>query len=97
MSFVLNCSVFTCADFVLELASGGELYDLIRSFGKLPEPLAAHIAAELADVLSYIHARGIVHRDVKPENILISETVRMRATALHRLVLVFLTRSCAIS
>jgi serine/threonine protein kinase len=45
----------TCSsDFVLELAPGGELFDLIKRFGRMPEALVAHIGAELAGALAYM-------------------------------------------
>jgi serine/threonine protein kinase len=48
---------------------------LFVQFGRLPEPLAAHLAAELAQALSYMHEKGVWHRDVKTENILLSAEV----------------------
>ena len=57
---------------VMELVEGGELSGLIARDGPLPPKRAAAIAAEVADALEAAHARGIVHRDVKPGNILIA-------------------------
>ena len=57
---------------VLELVTGGELFDRIVAAGHFAEPAARRVAAQVLDALAYLHARGIAHRDLKPENILIS-------------------------
>jgi serine/threonine protein kinase len=68
---------------VLELVDGPDLASRLRD-GPLPEPEARLIGAQLADALSYVHAHGMVHRDVKPANILLGaddvtpESVRAR-------------------
>jgi serine/threonine protein kinase len=54
---------------VLQLASGGTLRDRLE-VGPMPPDRVAEIGATIADVLSYVHDQGIVHRDVKPENVL---------------------------
>lgn len=55
---------------VLELVDGHELGEVIAE-GPLPAAEAALIGAAIADALSYTHARGIMHRDVKPGNIIV--------------------------
>ena len=59
----------------LELVKGGELFDLISlDMGqKLEEKIARSIFKQILDGLSYMHATGIAHRDMKPENILLDD------------------------
>lgn len=57
---------------VLQLASGGTLRDRLDT-GDLTTDRVAEIGVGIADVLSYVHAEGIVHRDVKPANVLFDE------------------------
>ena len=56
---------------VMEFAPGQELFDMIITKGKFSEQEARLIVAQLVSALQYCHARDIVHRDVKPENILL--------------------------
>jgi len=66
--------------FILELVSGGELYDLIQRITVLPKPVARFFSAELITVLEYLHGKGILHRDLKPENILLTEDRHIKLT-----------------
>lgn len=56
---------------VMELVDGPTLGDHLRR-GPLTTTEAAHLAAELADALHVVHEAGIVHRDVKPSNVLLA-------------------------
>lgn len=57
---------------VTELAEGGDLFDRIVKQGKFPEREAQKVAAALVEALHYCHTHSIIHRDVKPENVLLS-------------------------
>jgi eukaryotic-like serine/threonine-protein kinase len=56
---------------VFEYVEGETLKQRIRRFGRLPVPEAVAYAIEIARALGIAHSRGIVHRDVKPQNVLI--------------------------
>lgn len=57
---------------VMEYLHGGSLGDLVRARGPLPWREAAAIGVELAGALESAHRAGLLHRDVKPENVLVS-------------------------
>merc|ERR1719181_726958 len=57
---------------VMELVTGGELFDRIVARGNYTEKDAASLMATLCDALAYLHEQAIVHRDLKPENLLYS-------------------------
>ncbi|XP_062227304.1 3-phosphoinositide-dependent protein kinase 2-like [Phragmites australis] len=56
----------------LESCEGGELFDQIIRKGRLSVDEARFYAAEIVDILEYLHSVGLIHRDVKPENLLLT-------------------------
>jgi hypothetical protein len=62
---------------VMELVEGETLAERLQH-GPLPTGRAAALGASLADALSYVHRRGVVHRDVKPGNVLLDADERAR-------------------
>ena len=65
---------------VLELVEGPDLDRLVRREGRLGLEQSLQLAIELADALGHAHARGLVHRDVKPSNVLLGPQGRARLT-----------------
>ncbi|XP_078497403.1 calcium/calmodulin-dependent protein kinase type 1G-like [Lissotriton helveticus] len=55
---------------VMQLVSGGELFDRILERGVYTEKDASDVIRQVLDAVKYLHDSGIVHRDLKPENLL---------------------------
>ncbi|KAJ9475643.1 putative serine/threonine-protein kinase [Pseudozyma hubeiensis] len=63
---------------VSELCAGGELYDYLVENQVLAEPEARRIFGQLCLAVAYVHSKGIVHRDLKLENILLDERCNVK-------------------
>ena len=63
---------------VLELCTGGELFDRIVNHDHYNEKMAAHAFAQMVEAIGHCHAHEIVHRDLKPENLLYADVVPAR-------------------
>ena len=59
---------------VMEYLPGGTLKDRITSKGALPARTAAAVALQIAEALQAAHEQGMIHRDIKPHNILITDS-----------------------
>lgn len=55
---------------IMELLTGGELFDSIVKKGNYSEKAAADVVNTIAVALKYLHEKGIVHRDLKPANLI---------------------------
>jgi serine/threonine protein kinase len=65
---------------VVELLRGPTLRQYVAKQGRLLPDVAALVALKLADALCAAHGRGIVHRDIKPDNVMIAEGGRLVLT-----------------
>jgi len=63
---------------VTELIDGLDLRKQVRRYGVLDDPLAAAVIAQAARGLAYAHDKGLVHRDVKPGNLLVTPDGRVK-------------------
>ena len=62
------------AYFVMALVTGGNLATLLTSEPRQPLDEVRRLLSEIADALAYAHLRGVIHRDIKPDNILLDES-----------------------
>jgi serine/threonine-protein kinase len=58
--------------YVMPYVDGESLRDRLVRVGELPVPEAVKLLCEIVDALSHAHSRGVVHRDIKPDNIMLS-------------------------
>ena len=61
---------------IMELMSGGELFDYVVQKGTLTEEEASRIVRKVTSALVYMHSKNVIHRDMKPENLLLAHIPR---------------------
>ncbi|XP_057746312.1 probable serine/threonine protein kinase IRE [Arachis stenosperma] len=74
---------FTCREnlyLVMEYLNGGDLYSLLRNLGCLDEDMARVYIAEVVLALEYLHTLNVIHRDLKPDNLLIGQDGHIKLT-----------------
>jgi len=65
---------------VMELIKGKTLKEIIEEEGRIPWKVAVDIAKQISSALEMAHKNGIVHRDIKPHNIIISDDFTVKVT-----------------
>ncbi|KAJ9539721.1 hypothetical protein OSB04_026227 [Centaurea solstitialis] len=74
---------FTCREnlyLVMEYLNGGDLFSLLKNLGCLEEDMARVYIAELVLALEYLHSMNVIHRDLKPDNLLIGQNGHIKLT-----------------
>ena len=65
----------------MEFCKGGDLSEFIRkNNGSISEKATSYIISQISSALSFLSRRGIFHRDIKPQNILLTDTDSLKPT-----------------
>eukprot|EP00484_Ammonia_sp_Unknown_P012962 CAMPEP_0197072040 /NCGR_PEP_ID=MMETSP1384-20130603/209895_1 /TAXON_ID=29189 /ORGANISM="Ammonia sp." /LENGTH=782 /DNA_ID=CAMNT_0042510853 /DNA_START=136 /DNA_END=2484 /DNA_ORIENTATION=- len=66
--------------FLLEVCLGGELFTILRKMRSFDEPTAKFYSACVVEAFNYMHDRDIIYRDLKPENLVLTDTGYLKVT-----------------
>lgn len=79
---IVHCFGGSCENqrryYAMELVEGGTLDDMLKKRGRLPWELVVEYAKQMCSALAYAHERGVVHRDVKPANFLLTTDGKLK-------------------
>jgi serine/threonine-protein kinase len=64
--------------FTMDLVEGPTLLEMIERGGAIPNPTAISITMQIANAVGFLHSQGLLHRDIKPGNVMIDATGRAR-------------------
>ncbi len=65
---------------VMELVTGGTLWDWVTQHGRMPPQLALEYLIPVLDAMGAAHAAGVIHRDIKPQNIMLTADGKPKVT-----------------
>lgn len=68
---------------VMEYMPGGDCMTLLNSVHRLPEMVAQHIIAQVVVAVKHLHFHGVVHRDIKPDNVMVRARHAVVCLSLH--------------
>lgn len=63
---------------VTEYASRGEIFDHLVANGRMKEDESARVFAQIVSAVDYCHRKGVVHRDLKAENVLLDNDMNIK-------------------
>eukprot|EP01134_Creolimax_fragrantissima_P007900 CFRG7900T1 len=72
VSLVEKCENDSEVVLIMDLVTGGELFDRVCEVGRLSEKDASMMLRQVCEAIRHLHSRGICHNDVKPENLLLT-------------------------
>ena len=75
-SFQDSSNIYMCMEYII----GGELFTQLRKVGRFSGDTARFYAQEIVLALQYLHSKGVVYRDLKPENLLIDSEGHIKIT-----------------
>lgn len=68
---------------VMEYMNGGDLATLLKNMGTMPDGWARRYIAEVIIGVDYLHKNGVVHRDLKPDNLLIDRSTTAEKKSIY--------------
>jgi serine/threonine protein kinase len=73
VQYIDNIELKTKLYIFMEYIENGSLYGILKDYGPIKENIAAMYTKQVLEGLRYLHSQGVVHRDIKCANILISK------------------------